>query len=192
MLLTVAETVLPFLIFFTNPIGSAKELGYPIVLYEKHIEQGEKAAREYATLAACTERLNTLQKNAFINLQSREVMPEYRMVMTERVNSMKCLSADAKPEAQLKGVPTKPGHRWRIGKIDEYGYFQGQSLDMRQFDDEASCKKAADSLVEKYTLFYKDRQVEYNKAQSLIAALKQYGCHPVMLKPPPPLPYGWR
>lgn len=145
------ETI-AFLIFITNPTGVAVQLAYPIVAYEKFVEEGETAARQYKSMQACEQRLQQLGGELAQKLKAnaRNWMPEYQMVMHERAKSLQCMPADAKPDARLRGQQVGPVQFWRIGQLDRLGYFEGQTLEPRYFSDEQQCDRAYNALISNY------------------------------------------
>lgn len=166
------EAVLPFVIFITNPVGSPASLGYPVSVYQQYVEKGERLPREYASRGKCEQRLREVQKQTYEALQNNQVMPEYRNVMTERMGSLRCLPADARPEARMRGSVPPQDARWRIGRLDVNGFFQGQNRELRHFNDEASCESAYEQMLRNYA--------------GDATMLKQlYRCLPVAIKPPP-------
>lgn len=176
------EVILPFLIFITNPIGVGQEIGYAAnVMYEKYVVQGESAPRPYQTLEECTAALQTVRNDTRALLQTRNVMPEYRMVMLQRVGSMKCLRADARPDTPVKHVEAKTAYRWRIGRLNAQGYFEGQSLNLRQFDTQQQCAFAYNETIPLYGEALGQRGVGGEEVRRLQKVFSdQYRCMAVL------------
>lgn len=174
------EVIIPFLIFITNPTGASAQMGYPVSVYERYVEKGEPAPREYHTREKCESRLRDVQSQFRNWFTTHPVMPEYRAVMTERMASMQCLPANAKPEARLRQPGTQATYRWRIGRIDEFGYFKGQNLDLRHYTSEKACWSAYGTLVVNYRESLAQRNGQDYATRTVSDFQKTYGCHAVM------------
>ena len=184
----ITEIALPFLIFITNPAGTPLDHGYPVSVYQKFVEKGERQPREYATLEACSKRLGELQELHQQRSNNEGLMPEARMVYAQRGASMKCLTADAKAPARTRGVPTQPDYVWRIGRINIYNQFEGLSLDLRQHKTSEECEKAYGETVRKYRAALSAQGLsEKDVTHKSHAMQSEYQCYRVATKQPPPL-----
>jgi len=143
------DAVLSFVIIITNPVGVAAQTGYPNVVYQTYVAPGERVAKSYSTQEQCRHELQRIVAAETDKLQAEPRMPEYTMVMRQRIASMQCLPVGSKPEPRLRGqYNAQNKYSWRIGKINELHYFEGQPFDLRQFNNEWSCKSALNELLD--------------------------------------------
>lgn len=175
---------LAFVIMVTNPMGQPAELGYPTPVYQPH-----QPVVRYDSLTQCNRELARIRQQALQQLQAQPQMPQYVRVQQQRINSLSCLPPGTGPQATLRTLEPKPLWRWRIGHIDEFGYFQGQSLEMRQFSEFEQCQRAYDQLLHRLMQQMRGQgktglQLDHYRDKIRMT----YRCHQVM---PPPKLVAW-
>ena len=166
--------VLAFMLVITNPLGTPATLGYPNVAYEQYsASNGHVVA--YSSMQECVLDRADIITAERKRLSSTPTMPEYKRVLTNRLESLACLPKDAKPAPQARTLVTTPEYTWRIGRIGIEGTFKGQSLDMRHFNNYDDCINAKVALFKRIDAIHPAQDYEFRKL---------YHCYKVRFEAP--------
>lgn len=178
-------------IMITNPAGAPLIGGYPPSVYQPHLEPGQRQAVVYVDTQQCQARVRQLQQQAHQQAANPQLMPEHRQVLLARASSLQCLPAGSVPPARPKYAAVQPGYVWRIGRLNHYGWFEGQSLDMRYFQSANDCHNAyAQVLVQQQNALLASGQQHQQVLQWSKQFQNSYKCMPVSLTPAQPyVPY---